>query len=53
MCKNMIASAPRILVGLFFLVAGIMKLTIPGAEGFSNMINTNFGTGGMFGLVLS
>ncbi len=44
---------PRILVGLLFLIAGIMKLTMMGPEVFSGIINSNFGTSGSFGLLLS
>ena len=49
MCKNVIHAAPRILVGLLFLVAGIMKLTIMTPEAFSGMIEANFAMVGLTG----
>lgn len=54
MCKkDIMHAAPRILIGLFFLIAGIMKLLIPGSEGFADMVNGSFGISGSFGLLLA
>ena len=49
----MLMALPRILIGLFFLIAGIMKLTIPGLEGFSGFLGGAFGIEGTFAMIIS